>query len=276
MTKLLVYGDSYASSENDGCPSWADMLGKKLGLEVINRGVSGSSTEYAMRCLIKDFNKNIFESDDIVVFVASTPGRMHFQFQNARPETAAQYWHDVDTKDPNHSWYKENKKHLEWWMLNFDCRMNAINQECYIHALKDLALANPKSTVIHLANSDHNFLDRVELPFGKMPSNFLRPDIYLSKISEYEIIDFVSYNEFVTYTKYDPRVNHMSNINLNILSDALVKSIGIKKTDHINYDLFDKSLFKTIRSLDQYRSYVGRELLYRLPGIEENLGVDTK
>ena len=272
MTKILVYGDSYASSENDGCLAWVDLLGKKLGLDVLNRAISGSSTEYAMRCLIKDLNTDTFEKDDIVVFVSSTPGRMHFQFQNSRPETAAQYWHDVDTSDSKHSWYKENKKHLEWWMVNFDCRMNAINQECYIHALKDLALANPKSFVIHLSNSDHNFLDRVEIPFGKNPSNFLRPDIYLSTISHNEVINFESYNEFVTYTKFDPRVNHMSNINLNILANALVKAISTKKVDHINYNLFEKSLFKTIRTLDQYRLYIGRDMLYRLPGIETNLG----
>ncbi|CAB4126011.1 hypothetical protein UFOVP181_227 [uncultured Caudovirales phage] len=271
MRKILVYGDSYASSENDGCLAWPDMLGKQLGLDVINRAVSGSSTEYAMRCLLKDFNANTFEDGDILIFVASTPGRMHFQFQNTRPETASQYWHEVDTKDPKHIWYKENKKYLEWWMLNFDCRMNAINQECYAHALKDLALSNPKSIVIHLSNSDHNFLERVELPFGKLPKNFLRPDLYLGTISHNEIIDFVSYNEFVKYTKYDPRANHMSNLNLTILANALAKAIEIKNVDHITYDLFEKQLFETICSKEQYYSYIGKGLLYRWNGIEENL-----
>lgn len=271
MRKLLVYGDSYASSENDGCPAWPDLLGKQLGLEVFNRAVSGSSTEYAMRCLIKDFNTKTIEDGDVIVFVASTPGRMHFQFQNTRPETAAQYWHDIDTKDPKHSWYKENKKHLEWWMLNFDCRMNAINHECYIHALKDLALANPKSYVIHLSNSDHNFLERVELPFSKIPKNFLRPDIYLSTISHNEVIDFVSYNDFVTHTKYDPRANHMANPNLKILSNALVKAIDTNSVKHINYDIFEKQILKTICSKEQYLSYVGKGYLYRWNGIESNL-----
>ena len=271
MKKILVYGDSYASSENDGCPAWADLLGKALGLDVLNRAVSGSSTEYAMRCLIKDINTNTFEDGDILIFVTSTPGRMHFQFQNARPETAAQYWHDVDIKDPKHSWYKENKKHLEWWMLNFDCRMNAINQECYIHALKDLAVANPKSIIIQLANSDHNFLDNVTLPFGKIPTNFLSPNIFLNKVSENEIVNFVSYNEFVKYTKYDPRANHMTNNNLRILSNALVKAIDNKSVTHINYKIFEQQILKTISSKEEYISYVGKQLLYRWSGIEENL-----
>lgn len=271
MRKMLVYGDSYASSENDGCPAWVDLLSKALDLNVVNRAISGSSTEYAMRCLIKDVNAKTFEDGDIIVFVTSTPGRMHFQFQNERPETASTYWHEVDTRDLNHAWYRQNKKHLEWWMLNFDCRMNAINHECYIHTLKDLADANPKSIIIQLANSDHNFLESVILPFGKIPKNFLRPDIYLSKVSENEIIDFLSYKDFVSITKYDPRVNHMSNNNLKILSDALVKAIDTGKVNHINYSIFDQQMFKKIRSKDEYVSYVGRQLLYKMSGIEENL-----
>ena len=188
MSSLFVYGDSYASSENDGCPAWADILGHRLRVTVHNRAVSGSSTEHAMKCFIKDHNENLINDNDIVIFVTSTPGRLHFQFQCDRPETASQYWHYVDTKDPKHLWYKENKQYIEWYLLNFDCRINAINHEGYLHILKNYAESNPTRKVIVLANSDHNFLDNVTMPIGNTPSNFLRPSVFLNTISKHEIV----------------------------------------------------------------------------------------
>lgn len=271
MKKILVYGDSFASSENDGYAAWVDQLGKKLELNVLNRAVSGSSSEYAMKCLIGDVHRGFFEKDDIIIFVSSTPGRLHFEFQNNRPETASQYWNNVDTRDPKHDWYNRSKKHIEWYMVNYDGRMSAINHSCYVHALKNLAAANPECTIVHLSNSHHNYHEPIDLPLGPIPRNFLQPDIFLNTVSSNEYIGSLDYTEFIKYTGYDPRLNHMCNVNLDILSTVIADAIKTHRVDKIKYDIFEKSVFNIITNRTDYISYIGRGLLYQLSGIESQL-----
>jgi hypothetical protein len=271
MRKILVYGDSFAASDNKQYQSWVDIIGKKLDLDVINRAVSGSSTEYAMSCLISDINDNTFEKNDIVIFVSSTVGRMHFQFQRTRPETASQYWHEVDISEPKHRWYKDNKKYLEWWMVNHDNKITAINHECYVHFLKNLSEQYTQSIVIHLDNSPSGYSDTDVLSLGKVPKNFLKPAIYLNTVSSNEIIDFKSYNDFVEYTGSDPRINHLSIINLNILANLIAYAIDNKTVNHISYGAFEQQILRKIQTPEQYLSYIGKELLYNIPEPTKNL-----
>ena len=271
VKKILVYGDSFAASENKDCPSWVEMLGKKLQLDIVNRAVSGSSTEHAISCLIKDISDGIFEKDDIVIFVASTSGRMHFSFQRTRPETASQYWHEVDTSNPKHQWYKDNKKYLEWWMVNYDNKIISIHHELYVHALKNLAAEYPSCSVVYLLNSDHGYSNIDVLPLGKIPNNFLKPNIYLITVSTNEIIDYKSYNDFVEYTGNDPRINHLSINNLKNLSSLIEYALVNNTVDHISYSAFEQQIFKKIQTPDQYLSYIGKELLYKMSDISNNL-----
>ena len=71
MTKIIVYGDSYGSSENDGCDAWPDLLRKQTNFKVINNAISGSSTEHAMRAFMSDYHNNKIDSDDIIIFIAA-------------------------------------------------------------------------------------------------------------------------------------------------------------------------------------------------------------
>ena len=120
-----------------------------------------------LKSFLNDYHSNFIDYKDIVIFVLSTPGRMHFEFQNSRPDTASKYLHGSTDE-----WYKNNKKFIEWWMLNIDVSIENINHDCYIHALKTFAELQPETKVILLANSDHDPSGKNKLPLGNIPNNF--------------------------------------------------------------------------------------------------------
>jgi hypothetical protein len=270
MTTLFVYGDSFASFDSMG-DSWVDILARRLGITGYNRAVSGGSTEHAVKCFIKDNNDNLIGDGDIVIFVTSTPGRLHFQFQADRPETASKYLHYVDTRDPTHVWYKENKQYIAWCLLNFDFRINAINHEGYLHILKNYAESHPNRQIIVLANSDHNFFDNVTMPIGNVPSNFLRPKIFLNTVSKNEIVGQEEYNQWVTHTGWDVRVNHLSNPNLAILADRIIEALETKSVSHFTYDKFKRGILEHISTKRQYADYINQKILYLTQPIMDNL-----
>ena len=81
MRTIRVYGDSFAAPSPE-FDSWADILGQQLSLPVINKAINGSSTEYAIKNLCVDIKHNLINDDDIIIFVVSTPGRLHLEIQN--------------------------------------------------------------------------------------------------------------------------------------------------------------------------------------------------
>jgi hypothetical protein len=212
MTKLFVYGDSFASlSYGPDNVAWTSLLANKLYASIHNCAIDGGSTENAMLKLTCDIQKNAIEDGDVIVFILSTDGRLHFQFQKQRPETACPYIHDVDTTDPKHQWYKENQEYIKWYITNYDPLLNEMNHECYVHFLRNFAERRPNVTVLVLANS--KLYDT--FPYVSTPSNFLKPPVSLIKMSDEEIQDKPSrkYEEWTKHTVYDTRFNHLSNPN---------------------------------------------------------------
>lgn len=275
MTRLIVYGDSYADntvrlSDRHGrsTPSgaWTDLLSRKLSLDQINRAVSGSSSQYAIKTFFYDVISNLIQPDDVIIFVLSTPGRMHFEFQNTNPRTASVYLHGSDDV-----WYKDNKKFLEWWMGNVDLSLEALNHDCYVHALKNFAATRPDVKVILLMNSDYDPSKQNSLPLGVLPNNFFKPDIFLNEISEHEIIGKRNYKEWTKVTTYDPRINHLSNPNLDILSDRVLEIIHDGDMQYFKYEYFQKNLFEIITTKEQYHSYIDHGLLDYDTNIHVNL-----
>jgi hypothetical protein len=268
--KIYAYGDSYIASgwnhyqgpdlpilEFDG---WTQILAKNLKVELHNRGVSGGSTENAMLQFTDDVRNSEFDSGDVILFQASTAGRLHFLFQKERPETASVYLHDVDVNDPRHVWYRENKQYIKWYIQNYDNRLNILNHTCYLHTLINFARSRPDLTVVLLSNSEHE--PAVSLP--NLPDNCLSVDTYLNTISRNEWIS-CDYNSWVKFTKYDIRINHLSLRNLNTLAKLLEESLATRRTDNFSYDCFDKQIFTPVRSKDDYYGYVARGLIYNQP-----------
>jgi hypothetical protein len=252
MKHIRVYGDSFAAKTLAEGRCWPELLGQELDLPVIMNAVSGSSTEYAIKKLISDIQSI---EDDIVIFVTSTPGRLHFAYQHdSRPETAAQYLKgDLLSNGKDHEWYYQNKKHIEWWMVNSDNQMNRINHEAYLHLLRSIARSKPNSIFIVLPNSDHHMhIDPVS-----NPPNFLITQTYLNRISQHELVDeYPEYRDWIRYSKYDFRINHLSSPNLRILTNLVLDAIKSGDMSNITYDKFNHRFLSPITSVADYLKYV--------------------
>ena len=258
MKTLRVYGDSFAAPA-DQYLGWADMLSAQLSIPIVNKGVSGSSTEYSILNFIDDINNNIIQDGDIVVFVASTPGRLNFAFQNCqRPETASEYLHSPIVNDRDHTWYHVNRRHIEWWMVEQDHRLNALTHEMYINTIKDVASIKPNVLFIVLQNSELGAV----LPTSNPPANFLRSYAYLCTVSNDEMSAPMDYREFTKYTKFDFRINHLTIPNLTILSNLLFDSIQSSNIDNITYDKFQSKNIPQIKSKEDYFNLIEQGLLY--------------
>lgn len=267
MRKLYVFGDSFAAPNNESS-SWAQLLADRLKIpKFMNFGINGSSSEYAMH----KFHQTISEenvSDSIIIVLLSTIGRLDLEFQIERPETAVIYLNS-NPMDPinivagsKHEWYRENKKHIEWLCVNSNRRTAYLNRECYIHALKNYAESDPGNMVIVLQNSLQSNGIPSFIPRGILPSNFIAPEIDIDIVSKAEIINYNSYHEFVKYTGWDPRINHLTNPNLEIMAESLYQMILTRDINKLQYDSFRKNIIKQIKNQQQLDEYITAGILY--------------
>jgi hypothetical protein len=251
---LYVYGDSFASNQ-DRFPGWAELLKTQLGVELVNRAISGSSTEFSIKKFLRDLAANVWGRNDIVIFVTSTPGRLHLNFQNnIRPDSAAGYMHDVHkVAGRDDSWYFQNKSHIEWLLVNQDSKLLAINHEAYVHLIKSIAWSRPDITFIVLANSDHEF----HTIGVENPPNFLTSTTYLNVISTREYINpDHNYRNWVAHTRWDLRLNHLSNTNLKILCQLLLDAIQKKDLSNFTYEQFNSRFLDPVYTKSQYDRYI--------------------
>lgn len=248
MQGIWVFGDSYAAADNR--LDWPFKVGQSLGLPVHNFAVSGGSTEYAIRTF---FNKcQSIPNNDPVIFVASTVGRMHLEFQNQHPGTSCWgYQSEIYTNNHTaHQWFIANRDHIRWHMTNTDLGLAHITHLGYKALLKNFAESRP-GLVLFLENSDI----KGPAEIVNTPSNFINPEIFLCPISEHEIIGRLSYNEWTKYTTYDPRINHLTEPNLETLARLVTNVISTPTTANItafHYEQFQRDIIQVITSHEDF------------------------
>jgi hypothetical protein len=253
LKTLRVYGDSFGAN-GEGVRTWAIMLAKKLQIPLVNKAVGGGSTEYAALQFVNDVQNNIIGDEDIVIYIPSTKGRLHFDFQiSNHPETAAGYCHGPDTRPHiDNSWYHSSKEHIEWWMVNASHAVISMNFESYIHVLSNVARSKPNATFIILKHTDWDH----HIPNIIHPDNFLMPDIQFTNITTNEITGRHSYADFVEFTKFDPRANHLTIPNLEILVELIREAIETQSVKHVTTAKFKTNVIEKITSKEQYLEYV--------------------
>lgn len=260
MKTLYVFGDSYVAPHHNN-KEWPKLLADDLNLNYENFGVSGSSSEHAMRMFQKSVSKNITNS--IIIVLLSTPGRLDLEFQLDRPETGSEYLSSkVDTSNPKNQWYNENKKYIEWFMVNFNHQGAWQNRECYIHTLKNFAESDSSNLVIVLQNSLQSQGPNTFIPRGNIPSNFMISETDVTKVANDEIINFTSFDEFRKFSIYDPRVNHLTIPNLEIMKESMKQVIVTGDITHLSYDKFRKNIIKQIKTQQELDNYIESGLIY--------------
>ena len=272
MTTLHIYGDSYCNngfdmicrdySTEDSFENtelnWAETVAQECKFKYRNLAVSGGSTETAILRFMNDVESNVFDSGDKIIFQTSTPGRLHLQFQNARPETAAPYWFDVDWRDPKHAWYRQNQRHIKWYIENFDHQILVVNHNSYIHCVSDFARLRPDLTVMVLQNT----IQKNVLPQPESTKNFTIVPIELFVVSSNEFRAPYQYNDWISKTRYDARVNHLSINNLNKLASLTEEFFNTGSIANFTYDQFEQKIFAPILTKDDYYYYVNRKLIH--------------
>jgi hypothetical protein len=267
MNTLRIYGDSFASQQYGGnehakeIVSWMERVGHFLNMPVSNSAVAGSSLSYSMRKLVEDVSTNKLVDGDVVIFVMTNAGRLHFNIQLMYPETSCYFWNNIESYEGEAAnWFIKNRKHLEFYITNRDMHIDAINYYSYIHTIKSLAQAYPNSKFLVVQTySQSNF--NITLPMGDRPTNFLCPDFFLGKVSESEIINFKSYNDWVKNTGYDIRFNHLSKINAQIFANIIFHALKTQDLTVFNYDSFRANMFEPLVTKQQYREYVEKGFL---------------
>jgi len=267
--KILVYGDSFAAPGfTESQPGWTELLARKLNVSILNRAVNGGSTEKAMINFAEDIKSCTVKDDDIIVFVKSTIGRLHFLFQNEQPETASMILHPHTIDDNIYPWYRKNSKLFRWYIENRDIRVSQLAHESCIHVLMNYARAKPKSKVLFLHNHrDHGF----NIPKPEPTSNFLEPDTCIHAISCNEWQGNIDYWQFVKNTISDPRQNHLCIENLEILSDLAKESLVSGKTENFSYDRFRTNLYGPIQNVEEYETWIKNNYVYDYQYMRERL-----
>jgi hypothetical protein len=246
--RIFVYGDSFAGNYGP-LMTWPKLVREKIGIPMTNRAVQGSSTEYAMLQFHKDIPK--IGVDDIVIFIMSNVGRLHFKRHATDPSSAsglAQHLGGVVNLD---TWNLKNKEYLEWYLKNVDHDLINVNHACYINTLKEYARSETRRTILLFVNPTVT----AEFPVTRAPENLLMPRIIPTGISQNEFIVKDHWPYILTTCHKDVRVNHLSQPNLDLLSTAVVESIKTRSTVAIDTAPYLTGIFKRIENLNDYKKY---------------------
>jgi hypothetical protein len=258
MKKLVLFGDSFANYEF--YPelldrTWGATLGKLLKLPVINYGKSGSSLTYSLIKFTEYYQSDSYDLDDIIIFVLTDVYRLWTKNMKEFVGFGGIVHHMDRLKSltgVEKRWFEENGESALWTVLNvYDPE---INYELIkiLSFLQTWAAAHLNNTVIplrgfHNDNSSEATIAIENLNSMIKPSNNFFPiinNIPFTIVSASEMHIDCQRNGWLGHP--DPRINHLSPINREILALMLFDLISHK--DMLKYDdsLFKKDLYYEI------------------------------
>lgn len=252
MKKLIVFGDSFANY--DWQPSlhektWGASLGKLLELPVINYGVSGSALTLSLNKFVEYYQSDNYSPDDIIVFVLTDISRLWVESME-ETRCFGNIAHHIGNSDSldmqGKKWFKKNGEGALWTVLNvYDTK---INYELIkiLSFLQIWAAANLNNTLVVLRAFPNEDRSKEAVAIEKLnelvtPSNNFFPIINgmaLGYIVAHEFKEFKGWGDGP-----DIRVNHMSPVNREILSQMLYDVISYRDISKYNFSLFKKHLY---------------------------------
>jgi hypothetical protein len=253
---LYVFGDSFASTEINPTwtakeiemyvtKKWSVLLSKKLGVELKNFGIGGSSLEYTYYKFNQIYTD--LKEDDVIVIVLTDLNRKWI-IQD-RPGTASLV--AVETHDNINPTLK---KHAQWYFVNV---VRAEIEETHLHNF----LYTVHATTAHLKvkplficafdkisrgdwTVDVDTVDSIHV------NNFSKGSLW--EVSSYEITHQDTAIAVKTNLKKEFRLNHLSDVQHPILADKILDYIhngtivdlttGFVKNIYHTQDLIDKGI----------------------------------
>ena len=247
MNKLVIFGDSYASSMHTGYPdtnnysTWFEILAERLDCNLINYGEAGSSIEYSNLKLYEYINSSEYNSNDIIVFICTSTARIPLVHKSIPTIMAANWLHFIfGDKRLHPAITKYFRKHGSFFktlfrFFNFDLAHQQRTNISFL--LKSL----PNQTLIMSAFEDVDLaLDSTRKNLLSNTENFTLINANLYDISNAEFKDNFEFLDFATFYGGEIRHCHFTKTNNQILADQLYNCL-IHKTDRY----FNKDNFKT-------------------------------
>jgi hypothetical protein len=108
INKIFAYGDSFVIGTGvNPTASWISLLGKRLNLDVINRGVSGGSNKLSINILFADLKDIVDTPNHLVIFSWTSMLRSTFyyndQWQNIQ---LGHHYEDAEIRNRVDTYYK--------------------------------------------------------------------------------------------------------------------------------------------------------------------------
>jgi hypothetical protein len=264
---IRVYGDSYTAPKGvwtgkiDHRPTWINDLAIRLNQEVLNQAVSGASTERAFKLMYRDCYNGEIHNGDVVIFTVSSPGRIHFEYINDQKpgqSTIANYIDAIESNTPSklflqdRVWLKDHVKEIKWWLANADLELINMTYGAFVGWIRDQAMANKAITWVVLYKEMPKYLSYSR----DVSDNFIEFKRLLDDINLAEIYPRNFYSQFTKYTDWDPRGNHFTNQNTEILVSGMTEAIVKQDAALLNNLNFVQDCIDVIKNKSEYQRYI--------------------
>ena len=279
MKYIRVYGDSYCSpcypSGTSIADHWPSILSRKLNCKEINKAVPGTSNAVIYTRLKEDIQTNKFSDNDTecIIFQFSTIGRYYNDYIIRKiPDACSSVLHaSQDMRIPIKEYYEENKEHIKWAISEYSSAVEHHHMESTLYWLKHYVSARyPNIKIVVLFNS--LYPTDIDTSLLTTTDNFICLDHFsLTEISFSEIEGNTTFSEIIKFTKSDPRSNHLSIPNLEILADSIFNIIKTNDKSYLNYDSFHKNNFAKIENKEQYSKLVTDGVIYHISDMYNKL-----
>ena len=223
---LYVFGDSFASTEVNPrwkinfVKQWSMILSKKLGVELENYGVGGSSLEYTYY-KFNQISANLKEDDVVVIVLTDLLRKWIFKDRPVTSSLRAVETHaDVDPTSIKHAqWYFATALNLEVEEVHLQNFLYAVHATTSHLKVKPLFICAFDTVSRGRWGIDLN-------SFNQLPvNNFALGSLW--EVSSYEINHPNNDDGIAVKTnlKKEFRMNHMSEVQHDILADKIINYI---------------------------------------------------
>jgi hypothetical protein len=267
MKRLVVFGDSFAKydwvEQETTCFNWSTYLGQQLDIPVVNNAVSGSGLVWTLIRFHQYIMNEGYDPEDIFVFVLTNEQRL-YAWNMPDPSLGIFYnlLNVVESRSPRErQWIKENKDHALWAMdeicdpkINYNIlhvasflkvwsEHNITNKVIVLKCFKAIQGGEKISQLHNLITPTKNFFP------------ILNEDDVLADISSKEFKDSSLHQYMLTSNAKTPgldyRVNHLSSVNREVLSNQLATIIETESLSSWDRSKFVSNLYNTKDDVDK-------------------------
>lgn len=238
---LVLFGDSFVSEwDSSDHPSWFDLLAKELNTTYKTYGTRGSSFEYST-LMFYQYLMNDYDSEDVIVFVLTSPNRSPVVTDEFDPSWAAQAYGKVFYKEQN----SRDKKIIDGLSDSSEHynRYRTYYKDWFMLQSNDLILAQRYVllTALHSLSNKTVSLSGwdTELPISNKFNNHLSASLWQAaenQITDGHFVDLLSKHG------RDFRQNHFHEENHIILKNGVYSCLTDGDTT-LTVDSFAKNLY---------------------------------